>query len=103
MNHMSVSVRKRRVVNRLINVLASQQLIDGDLKSINRYIGRYRSSDDKKRKKSGYILFYQEMYPALRKQHPNKTLGYIAKLVGKQWKAKSEAEKAIHKKKAAEM
>jgi hypothetical protein len=102
-SYTALGTQETRVANRLINILASQKLVDGDLKSINRYIGRYRTSDEKKRRKSGYILYYQEVYPSLRKKHPDKTLGEIAKLVGKQWKAKSDAERAVHNKKAAEM
>ena len=99
----TLGTQEKRVVNRLINVLASQKLVDGDLKSINRYIGRYRTSDEKRRRKSGYILYYQEVYPSLRKQHPSKSLGQLAQVVGKQWREKSKNERAIHNKKAAQM
>ena len=102
-SYTALGTQETRVANRLINVLASQKLVDGDLKSINRYIGRYRTSDEKKARKSGYILYYQEVYPSLRKQHPDKTLVEMARIVGKQWKAKSDAERTIHNKKAAEM
>jgi hypothetical protein len=102
-SYIGLGTQEKRVVNRLISVIASQKLTADELKSLNRYIGRYRTSSDQKRKPSGYILFYQEAYPSLRKQHPNKTLGEIAKVVGKQWKAKSEAERAIYNQKAADM
>ena len=101
-SYTGLGTQETRVVNRMISTLATQNLNADELKSLTRYVGRYRTSD-KKRKKSGYILFYQEMYPALRKQHPGNTLGQIAKLVGKQWKDKSKSEQDIYNKKAAQI
>lgn len=89
---------KKRIANSLITVLATD--LDGpQLKGISRCVGKHDKSD--KRKPSGYIMFYRDQYPNVSKSNPGMSLGNIAKIVGKQWAAKSSSEKQVYNKEAA--
>jgi len=43
--------------------------------------------------RSGFLYFSQEKRPALKKQNPSATVGDLAKLLGKEWKKMTEADK----------
>ncbi|XP_078683532.1 high mobility group protein DSP1-like [Branchiostoma floridae x Branchiostoma belcheri] len=53
-----------------------------------------------KRAMSAFFMYCADARPKVRAAHPDFQVGEIAKILGKQWKAISEAEKAKYEKKA---
>ena len=69
---------------RLLRALSSGGPFDDDeLTKICRIINR-QSNSSKKRKLSGYIVYYTEQYPIVSSKYPE-PLGKIAKRIGVNW------------------
>ncbi|EOD20010.1 hypothetical protein EMIHUDRAFT_208774 [Emiliania huxleyi CCMP1516] len=51
-----------------------------------------------KKKLSGFMKFSQERRPTLKAEKPDLTFGELAKAIGAEWKAMSEAEQGEYKK-----
>ena len=92
----------RRLVNKLIIGLHDKQLPDGTKLDINRSINRSRRnpSDTGKRYTNGYLVFYKERFPQLKKTDAPVT--EIAKRLGAEWNSLTEEEKDTFRKRAAE-
>jgi hypothetical protein len=92
----------RRLVNKLIIGLHDKQLPDGTKLDINRAINRSRRnpSDTGKRYTNGYLVFYKERFPQLKKTDAPVT--EIAKRLGAEWNSLTEEEKDTFRKRAAE-
>jgi hypothetical protein len=85
-----IGTQEKRAVNRLLKAFASGKVERQELQSICRSISRNTTSasqDAGPKRVSPYILYYKERYPDLRAKMPEATLGGIAKVVGKEWKA----------------
>ena len=84
-----IGTQEKRAVNRLLKALASGHVKKTELQSICRSISRntIASQDGAPKRMSPYILYYKERYPDLRAKVPKASLGGIAKIVGKEWKA----------------
>ena len=90
---------EKKVANRLIKVLATEDLDSKNIRQINRAIGRKDTTT--KKRPSGYILFYKEQYPLVKGNNPElKTLGDIAKNIGTTWSSMSDEDKSIYNEKA---
>jgi hypothetical protein len=92
----------RRLVNKLIIGLHDKQLPNGTKQDINRSINRSRRdpSDTGKRYTNGYLIFYKERFPQLKKTDVPVT--QIAKQLGVEWNSLTEEEKDKFRKRAAE-
>jgi hypothetical protein len=89
-----LSEPKRRLVNKLIVSLHSNQIDDKVQAAINRTINRARRSPDDPKYYNGYMVFYKERFPELKKTGGNITS--IAKELGKQWRTLSDEERATY-------
>ena len=79
----------RRLVNKLIISLTDEKLDDKAKMSINRSINRARREPDDTGKKytNGYMMFYRERFPQLKKKDKNKPVTDIARQIGAEWRA----------------
>ena len=93
-----LSEPKRRLVNKLIVSLHSDQIDDKAQAAINRAINKARRSPDAPKYYNGYMVFYQERFPELKKTGDKITS--IAKQLGKQWRALSDEERATYNERA---
>ncbi len=82
-----VGTQERRAVNRLLRAMASGKVEKAELDRVWRAVGRATPSQDTSKRISGYILYYKQNYAAERKNAPSSSLGDIAKVIGKNWKA----------------
>jgi hypothetical protein len=100
-----IGTQEKRAVNRLLKALASGHVTKAKLQSICRSISRntIASQDEAPKRLSPYILYYKERYPDLRATMPEASLGDIAKVVGKEWKALGQAKQADYYKQATNM
>ncbi|OUM56795.1 hypothetical protein PIROE2DRAFT_49237 [Piromyces sp. E2] len=51
---------------------------------------------------SAFLFYLRDTRPKYMAQHPTKSLGYISKLISKDWKELSDEEKAIYIQKSEE-
>ena len=100
-----IGTQEKRAVNRLLKALASGKVEKAELSSICRSIARNTSAsqDGATKRMSPYILYYKERYPDLRATMPEASLGGIAKIVGKEWKALGQGGKADYYNQARNM
>ena len=91
-------------MNRLLRALASGKVEKAELSKVCRLISKAAATQEPARKGSltGYILYYKQHYEAERKKAPDASLGEIAKIIGKQWKALPLAKKEQFKLAASE-
>ena len=68
-----LETREKRLVMRLLRALSEGPFDDDELTKICRIINR-QSTTGKKRKKSGYIVYYTGEYPKISKKNPEFTL-----------------------------
>ena len=95
-----LQTREKRVVMRLLRALSSWGPFDDDeLTKICRIINR-QSNSSKKRKLSGYIVYYTEQYPIVSSKYPE-PLGKIAKRIGVNWGKLSDKEQKRYNDRAA--
>ena len=76
-----IGTQEKRAVNRLLRAMTSNKVEKAEL------VARATTSQDTPKRISGYILYYKQNYAAERKNEPSSSLGDIAKVVGKAWKA----------------
>lgn len=98
-----LGTQEKRAVNRLLRALTSGKMDEKEVAGICRSVSRlsYAAKEDQQpKKKSGYILYYSEMYPSEKAKQPTATLGDIAKTVSKRWKSLPEAERDAYNKRA---
>jgi hypothetical protein len=97
-----IGTQEKRAVNRLLKAFASGNVERQELQSICRSISRNTSAsqDAGPKRVSPYILYYKERYADLRENMPAASLGEIAKVVGKEWKALGQAKQAEYHKQA---
>ena len=79
--------QEKKAVNRLLRALASGKVEKAELSKVCRLISKAAASQEPARKGSGYILYYKHHYEVERKKAPDASLGDIAKIIGRQWKA----------------
>ena len=96
---------KRRLVNKLIVSLHSNQLTEKSEKTINRTINRDRrvqsSGDTKQRRCNGYLIFYKEMFSLVKNEEGlGGDVTSIAKYVGKRWRALSDTRRHTYNEQA---
>ena len=94
--------QEKRAVNRLLRALASGKVEKAELSKVCRLISKAAASQAPARKGSGYILYYKQHYEAERKKAPDASLGEIAKIIGRQWKALPLAKREQFKVAASE-
>jgi len=80
----SLPTQHKRVVSKLIRALSQGEIPVKQVTAITRKINKH-ASDEKKKRPSGYILFYQEQYPQVKADSPSLSLGDIATEVGARW------------------
>jgi hypothetical protein len=98
-----LGTQEKRAVNRLLRALTSGKMDEKEVAGICRSVSRlsYAAKEDQQpKKKSGYILYYSEMYPSEKAKQPTATLGDIAKTVSKRWKALPDTEREAYNKRA---
>jgi hypothetical protein len=82
-----LGTQEKRAVNRLMRGLSRGDIERPELGRICRGISRAcKSSTEEPKKLNGYIVYYKERYPAVKKKMPGAELGDIAKAVGAEWK-----------------
>jgi hypothetical protein len=82
-----LGTQEKRAINRLMRGLSDGNIERPELGRICRGISRAcKSSTEEPKKMNGYIVYYKERYPAVKKKMPGAELGDIAKAVGAEWK-----------------
>lgn len=83
----------RRLASKLVFSLRDQTLSGESQVQINRILNRSRrpAGQDLARKYSnGYLVFYRERFPSLRKSNKQADVTSIAKIIGAEWRALGE-------------
>jgi hypothetical protein len=90
----NVGTQEKRAINRLLRVMASGKVDRAELGKVCRSVSRLASdSVDAPKRKSGYIVYYQQEFEAQKKAMPSASLGDIARVIGKQWRELLPSEK----------
>lgn len=92
----------RRLVNKLIIGLHTDTIDEDTRLNINRTINRAKRdpSDNGGRYTNGYLVFYKERFPQLKKREKDKPVTEIAKQLGAEWKSLNDDEKLKYNKEA---
>ena len=88
-----VGTQEKRAVNRLLRAMASGNVEKSELARVCRSVSRATTSQDGPKRMSGYILYYKQSYAAEREKAPSSSLGDIAKVIGRSWKALPQAKR----------
>jgi hypothetical protein len=97
---------QKRFCNKLIMSCHNKELNDAATHSINSAVNRARRESKpvaKGKYVNGYMLFYQDSVPKLRKAHKDIDVTGMAKRVSANWKELSALEKAKYKEKAKKL
>jgi hypothetical protein len=88
-----VGTQEKRAVNRLLRAMASGNVEKAELSRVCRSVARATRNLDTPKRMSGYILYYKQNYAAEKVNTPSSSLGDIAKIIGKAWKALPEEKR----------
>jgi hypothetical protein len=93
---------RKRLTNRLIMALHENKLDSNAQLDIRRSINRAKRdpNDTGKRYTNGYLIFYKERFPVIKKDYPE-DVTLIAKKIGEEWRALSSDTKNTYKQTAA--
>jgi hypothetical protein len=95
----------KRLVHKLITTIHAKELDSNAWYVINRAINKSRrvdSANAKTKYTNGWLVFYKQRFPQVRKKNTNMEVTGIAKILGQEWRALSPAEKDEFKQKAAQ-